>query len=274
MFYRFAFLAALFALPAFAQDYPARPSQPISDLADLLPEDAEARLSAQITSLREETGVELLLLTLDSRTPYAAAPTMEAFATNLFNHWGIGDADRNDGILIYVARSDREMRIELGSGFGSDWNHFARDVIDSNFLPYFRDDRYAEGIERGTNAAIRDIARPFAQGAPAPEPDADNSWIIFALFAASTLLLKFRQKLGDLGTSLKPCPNCGNRGLRRSRNILSKASRTAEGRGDRVTRCRKCDYRDVTPYTIRRLSSRSSSSGGGRSSGGGASGRW
>ena len=108
MFYRFAFLAALFALPAFAQDYPARPSQPVSDLADLLPEDAEARLSAQITSLREETGVELLLLTLDSRTPYAAAPTMEAFVTNLFNdktwlagqRWTDFSADR-DGLFLF-----------------------------------------------------------------------------------------------------------------------------------------------------------------------------
>lgn len=275
MMYRLAVLLFLLCAPAQAQDYPPRPDRPITDLADLLPAEAEARLSAQIDALRAETGIELLVLTIESRAPYAAAPTMEAFATDLFNTWGIGDAARNDGILIYVARSDREMRIELGEGFGSDWNIYARDVIASNFLPFFRDDRYAEGIERGTNATIRDIARPFAADAPAPAPPQDNDWITLVLMGAAMVAFIARQWIGDFATRFSACPNCGARSLRRTRKVLRRATRTHGGAGRRTTRCSQCNYKDETRYTIpRRAATRSSSSGGGRSSGGGASGRW
>lgn len=288
MFYKVLTLWAVLALPAFAQtqDYPPRPTQPVTDMADLLPDAAEARLTTAINALRDETGIELLLITLETRTPYAEAPTMEAFVTNLFNTWGIGDAARNDGILIYVARTDREMRIELGSGFGTEWDHVAQEVINSNFLPFFRNDSYADGVERGTNATIRDIALPFAAGQPASEPGFDYEKVVFGLFVAMATFLKFRQnpmlqqnsmlrqKLGDFGTSMKRCPNCGRRGLHRSRKVIYIATATSEGHGESSTRCTHCDYREVTPYRIRRRTSRSSSSGGGRSSGGGASGRW
>lgn len=38
------------------------------------------------------------------------------FATELFNHWGIGHAGRDDGALLFIALKDRKAEIILGNG--------------------------------------------------------------------------------------------------------------------------------------------------------------
>lgn len=38
------------------------------------------------------------------------------FATQLFNLWGIGDMNRNDGVLLFFSLDDRKMEIVLGDG--------------------------------------------------------------------------------------------------------------------------------------------------------------
>ena len=59
------------------------------------------------------------IITLESQAPYAPDETLEEFATNLFNDSGIGDATRNDGILVLVLPDDRAMRIERGAGYNA-----------------------------------------------------------------------------------------------------------------------------------------------------------
>ena len=50
--------------------------------------------------------------------PYLETPneSIEAFATALFNTYGIGNMPKNNGVLLLVAVRDRKARIELGSG--------------------------------------------------------------------------------------------------------------------------------------------------------------
>jgi len=70
-------------------------------------------------------GVQITLLTIASLSKYDAAPfpRIEGFATALFNHWGVGDSEKNNGVLILISHSDRKMRIEIGSGYSSSWGY-------------------------------------------------------------------------------------------------------------------------------------------------------
>jgi uncharacterized protein len=73
--------------------------------------------------------------------------TLEAFATALFNHWGVGKAETNDGVMILVFRDDRAMRLELGAAYGRDWDRVAQDVVERNFLNAFADRRLHPRLE-------------------------------------------------------------------------------------------------------------------------------
>lgn len=276
---RLLVLVLMLPFAALAQDLPVHQNLHVNDYADLLDPAAEARLTADLADLRATSGVEATVLTLADYTAHGPYEQIEPFATALFNAWGIGDATRNDGILILVARDNRAMRVELGAGYHQGYDVTAQDIVTSDFLPDFRDGSYQAGIERGTAAVIARIARPHAAGRPAPEPADSGSPLDFLavpFIALVVLWIATRRWLGDALVRLRPCPACGRRGLRRSREVTRAATRTDSGAGVATTICVNCDYRDERGYSIARRGSSSSkgSFGGGRSSGGGASGRW
>lgn len=263
----------LSATAALAQSYPEYNSTTVNDYAGLLDDASKARLSEQLNDLRKETGVEMTVLTLSRQAMFAPDQTLEQFATGLFNEWGIGNKTSNDGVLVLILKTDRAMRIELGGGYGRDWDRTAAKVINRSFLPAFKEDRYQAGIEAGVSDAIETIVTPFLAGEDAPAAQSNNwIWAIVMAAVAGIGALIFKDKF----VKLKKCPQCGARQLDRTRDIHNHATKTSTGDGDRITQCSNCSYRDVVPYTISRKSSSSSRSsfGGGSSGGGGASGRW
>lgn len=272
-----------------AEPYPQHLTTTLNDYADLLAPDIEAEVIAEIEALRTETGVELTVLTIESRASYDPSPSIEAFATGLFNAWGIGDAARNDGILILVVRDDREMRIELGSGYSPEYDLPAQDIINNVMLPAFRAEQYDQGILAGTQAVIAHIARRFAGLAPREgevpigAPSSGSAGLTIAvvaaefLFALGILSLVFRRRLGQFIDRYRRCPQCGQRGLHTERHVLVQPTSASRGQGEKLTHCDHCSWSVTTSYTIPDTSSSSSSGGsfgGGSSSGGGASGKW
>lgn len=277
-----AFVLALWPALAGAQFYPDYNSITVNDFADILPDDTEAAIAAQLDALRADTGIEMTVVTLTRQETYDPDATLEEFATGLFNHWGVGNADRNDGIMVLVLPGDRAMRLELGAGFGDAWNDVAEAVVQDAFLPRFRDGDYPAGITQGVSATIDVIARPFAANAPPPAPAEPATggglwWLsIFPLGIVGLIFgLKFRAKM-------RKCPSCGKRGaLEVNDDTIKAATRTQKGEKQRTTRCTNCDYRDTALIVVPMLSanrasssSGSSSFGGGSSGGGGASGKW
>lgn len=268
-------LFLLSASAAFSQTYPEYHSTTVNDQADLLSASDEAVLSEQLSTLRRDTGVEMTVLTLATQSDYAPDQTMEQFATGLFNHWGIGDADRNDGVLVLILSDDRAMRIELGASYARDWDAAAVQVIDDHFLGAFSDGDYPRGILEGSAAVRDEIVLPFLAGQDAPErTGSTQNWPFIALIAM-VMLFNVRRYIGDGLVRLRKCPSCGHRSLRQTRRTTMAASRTASGSGIRNVSCSRCMHSRDYAYVIPRVSSGSSGGfGGGRSGGGGGSGRW
>ena len=145
-------------LPAMAQDLPQWQSTMVNDFAGLLtPEDA-AGIDRMLADLRDQTGVEGTVVTLPDRARYGGKDGLEPFATRLFNHWGVGDAQRNNGFMLLVLTADREARIELGRGYQNDADIIAQDITRRTLLPAFRDGRMSQGIRDGTRIAGSDPA--------------------------------------------------------------------------------------------------------------------
>lgn len=273
-----AFVAFLLPSVAFGQSWPVYETTYVNDYAGIIEEAAETRIVRQLEVLREDTGVEVTVLTLPTRQGFTPTATMEQFATGLFNHWGIGDASKNDGILIMVLRNDREMRIELGSGYGDGYNREAKYIIDRVFIPAFKEDAYSRGIEEGTDAVINQIALRHWNG-EAPKTRISDEAKTFSIVGAVIALIGgwivFGRRISD---RFRRCPSCGQRGVHTHKETLEKATRSRKGRGQRALDCPHCGYHRVTPFVIPMVTSSSSggggSFGGGSSSGGGASGSW
>lgn len=294
MFLRSLAVTLTLATSALAQSVPEPLSDTLSDYADVLDATAEGRISRLLSATREETGVQVVVVTLPGLDAYGGAGQgIETYAKALFNAWGVGAADRNDGILMLLDTQRREARIALGSGYDPVYDGRAARVLSTAVLPALRAGNYAEGIEAGIVSARDRLIVPFQAGQPVGLTDgfADEGGS-----GAMTALLGFGAVAGLAGFGIwrqrrarVTCPSCGAATLERRREIIERPTRTEPGVGMQHLTCSACGFIDRKSYPIRWSSSEarrdrsenrggggggSGGFGGGRSSGGGATGKW
>ncbi|WP_242541945.1 TPM domain-containing protein [Leptolyngbya sp. Cla-17] len=85
----------------------------VSDTANILNAATEKKLNQTISQLEAKNGTEIAVVTVPNTAP---SETPKAFATQLFNHWKIGKANSNNGVLFLVSKGDRRVEIETGYG--------------------------------------------------------------------------------------------------------------------------------------------------------------
>lgn len=158
-----AALVAAIASPAHAQpQFPERGTASVLDLADIIEPAAEAELSAKLDAFEERNQRQFVVATIPSLDGYDIAD----YGYQLGRHWGLGDAEEDDGIILLVAPSERKLRIEVGYGL----EHIipdglAYDIINRDITPRFRDGDMTGGIMAGADAIIRQLELPPEEAA-------------------------------------------------------------------------------------------------------------
>ncbi|WP_298256504.1 TPM domain-containing protein [uncultured Litoreibacter sp.] len=163
--FRILIVLAVALLPALghAQDklpYPQHYTVLTNDFADILSPEAEAAINAELSAARARSGREMTVVTIRSREDYLPSADIVSFSKALFNGWGIGNSEKNDGLLLLVAIDDREIRIALGAGYPARQDGVAARIIQTQIVPAFREGRIADGILAGTRAALSQIRHP------------------------------------------------------------------------------------------------------------------
>lgn len=301
------FLVLVFCIilagPAGAQVFPNPPKSHVSDGAGLFDRSQEGDIARRLKSMETVANVEVAVVTITSLQDQNAG-SLESYATALFNRWGIGDATRNDGILILIARDDRKTRIELGRGYPTAADRQAAEIIDERLSPAFRRGDFAGGVLAGLDALMLSVvpmanqansAKPPTAGAKSPLSRGMDWQTIFGggimvfLMAAFVIGLVWRAtvnwsiwpRLWNMLPSFdrQPCPECGGRHINKTAATTIKP--TVRNKGQKVIKrqCRDCGFSWSTLLILDHLNSDSGWSGGGDfggggSDGGGASGDW
>jgi len=145
-----AFQAAQLIAPAHAEPkFPAL-TGPIVDEAGLIKSEDKDRILAMLRELEAKSTDQLVVYTTRSLQGYP----IEDFGYRLGRHWGIGQAGKNNGIILIVAPSERKVRIEVGRGLEPVMTDLmAKLIIDSVILPGFRRGDFSGAIAAG----VRDI---------------------------------------------------------------------------------------------------------------------
>ena len=69
-------------------------------------------LETKLSQFEKDTSNELSVVTIED----LKGDTIENFAVKLFEDWGIGKKDKDNGVLLLIAKNDRQMKIEVGYG--------------------------------------------------------------------------------------------------------------------------------------------------------------
>ncbi len=114
----------------------------VNDFADIIEQDYEDQINTIAIDLEEKTTAELSVVTIDS----LEGKTIEEYAFGLFNSWGIGKKDINNGILFLVSLKELSFRIEVGLGLESViTNDIAKNILDEIVMPRFQEGEYGLG---------------------------------------------------------------------------------------------------------------------------------
>jgi len=143
----FLFVLACCLLPCLAAQSLPKPSGFVNDFAKVMKaQDAEA-VESLAAAVKEKTGAELALVTVESYAPYA---TISEYSIALAEAWGVGERDKDNGVILVLAMTEREVKIEVGYGLeGAIPDSVAGRILDTVVIPAFQNNNFSGGLREG-----------------------------------------------------------------------------------------------------------------------------
>lgn len=158
-------------LPLSALEVPPL-SAPVTDLAMLLTDEQVEQLNDLLLDYEAETSNQVAVLIISS----LEGEDLESYSIEVASTWVLGQADKDNGLLLLVALAERRLRIDVGSGLeGFLTDAFCGRIIDHTIVPYFKKEQYYEGITAGLLELIRQTGEEFS-----PDPGLEPAEAQFA----------------------------------------------------------------------------------------------
>ena len=159
-------LAAIFAAVAFitlphvsfAITYPS-PVGHVNDFANIIPANVKQNLETKLREYQNKTSIEIVVVTVRSLEGMSEAD----YTIGLARSWGVGDKQKNNGVVLLVAPNERKVRIETGYGIEADLTDSqAGVIIRDNIIPYFKQGRMVDGIVAGVSGITLELGeKPY-----------------------------------------------------------------------------------------------------------------
>lgn len=123
----------------------------VTDPSGYLTELSINQLNQKCKELRERRGNEISIVVLSS----IGSNVPHDFGVELFNHWGIGDDNRDDGLLMLMVMD--EQRVEFITGYGLEAtlpDALCYEIQQREMVPHFKDENYGTGLVNGLEATV------------------------------------------------------------------------------------------------------------------------
>jgi uncharacterized protein len=133
------------------KSYP-KPTGYVNDFESLLSLKEKNQLDSIIIQFEKQTTNQIVIVTIPEIKPYES---LKDFSTDLGNYWGVGQAEKDNGLIILVSKNMRQ--IWIGTGLGSEeilTNSILETIISTTIVPPFKKGAYFEGIRAGLIACI------------------------------------------------------------------------------------------------------------------------
>jgi uncharacterized protein len=190
------FGALLLLLPLALQAAPQFPalSGRVVDEAGLLSPQAVQSLTRLLAGHEQAAGNQVVVVTVKSLQGYP----IEDYGYQLGRHWGIGQKQSNNGVLLIVAPKERKVRIEVGYGLeGVLTDALSHQIIQTAILPAFRKGDYQQGIVDGTKAIVAVLGGQYQAPAPPPRKAPKGQglgWVFFVALGLGQLVSIFTRR--------------------------------------------------------------------------------
>lgn len=216
----------------------------------ILSDEAVATLDSICYSLRERGIAQLAIVAVKDIYP---ADTFE-FAVELFERWGVGDDELDNGLGILLVEELREVRFVTGYGLeGVLPDAMCYRIQQDYMVPYFRNGDYSKGMVEGVRAIDKLL---LGEELPIADEGADELGVWFALIVTIICVLMPIIIILYAEHAKTKCPKCGKHALRLVSSVDMDAGKGVKFKVD-TYRCANCGH----DHTIR--TRRNNNNGGG-----------
>jgi uncharacterized protein len=189
----------LLLLPVASASYP-KLNAFVTDNANIIDPVYGAQIKDLAQKIENESTVEIAVVTVDSLD----GEPIEMYAANLFEQAGIGKKDKDNGLLILVAKQEREYKFEVGYGLeGTITDSMKVNIGDRIIVPNFRNGEYGkgiydsivvvEGLVKGNPEVISQYSMPSNPPPPLPpqmnNQDTQTNWGGFVFVAIILIII-------------------------------------------------------------------------------------
>ena len=170
-------------LPSGAFDIPAKPAARVNDYALVLDDASKAAIEGKLAEFERESSSQVVVAIIPSLDGQA----IEDVAVRVVETWGLGQKDRNNGVLLLVAMSDRRARIEVGYGLEDRLTDaLSRRILEDRLFPAFRTGDPAGGVLATCDGIIA-----ATRGAYASPPRKRKTAPLISVLLPLTILIVF-----------------------------------------------------------------------------------
>jgi uncharacterized protein len=154
----FLIFSVLLVLSSFGQNIPPRPEPPrlVNDFSDILSRQEESDLEMTLEDFARTTSTQIVVVTLKSLDGYP----VEDIAFKLGEQWGVGQKDKDNGVVIILKPKTIEEKGEVFIATGYGIEHLIPDavannqIVDAEMIPKFKQNDYYGGLVAGTKVIM------------------------------------------------------------------------------------------------------------------------
>jgi uncharacterized protein len=172
-----------------AVELPLKPSNYITDEANVLSEEQEQLLNTKLKLFEDSTSTQIFVFVSASLNGRVMAEVCQ----ELFRTWGIGQKNKDNGVLVAVFVDDHKFRIHTGSGMeGALPDILTKRIQDKQMGPHFKSNNYFEGINEGLDQLIYYSVHEFKQ-----DELVDTNWenVMYGFAFNALMLVLFLYRL-------------------------------------------------------------------------------
>ena len=126
----------------------------VNDFANIIDPSSKDKMQFLGERLYSDTTAQAVCVTVNSLD----GRDINSFAIELAREWGIGTAEKNNGVLLILALEEREVRIEVGSGLeGALTDVKTGRILDIYGMEHFRSNNFSSGLLAVYDAIVNEI---------------------------------------------------------------------------------------------------------------------
>lgn len=150
---------------SFAQRSDSTPSNTkiahyVTDETGTLTSSEISSLETKLSNFDKETSTQVVVYMMST----LGGESLEETSIEIAEKNGIGQKSKNNGVLLFIVKDDRKLRIEVGYGLeGALPDALAGQIIRKEITPYFKQGKYYEGIDAGVNAIMSATKGEYTQ---------------------------------------------------------------------------------------------------------------